>query len=255
MWSVCEDINHDASHDTNDDVDASPRVEFSEIPFPKLLPGTQFAKRRKKVASKESSSMFKNKNLRRSRRRMAAPHKATAPNPGPHALFTGQRVPIGTRVTKLFDGVPFDGSITRYDPLHEYYHDNYDDGDSEDFTLVSPTPAPTSVSVTDHDQIIDQNPGENFVTTPFANEPPSGEKPSIFDPNSGEKQLPFEPNSGETSGQSGENIPLFSFPETHVPAAAAHVHQSYPDVPKDFWDNRYDQNIDTTPSRWDRHVV
>eukprot|EP00978_Attheya_sp_CCMP212_P037085 scaffold172692_cov31-Attheya_sp.AAC.1 len=96
-------INHDAPPDTNDDVDTSPRVEFSAIPFPKLLPGTQFAKRRKKVAAKESSSLFKNKNLRRSRRHMAAPHKATAPNPGPHALFPGQRVPLGTRVTKLFD--------------------------------------------------------------------------------------------------------------------------------------------------------
>eukprot|EP00978_Attheya_sp_CCMP212_P017880 scaffold48175_cov41-Attheya_sp.AAC.1 len=85
---------------------------------------------------------------------MAAPHKAPAPNLGPHALFPGQRVPIGTRVTKLFDGIPFDGSITSYDPLHEYYHVNYDDGDSEDFTLaecqkyfsvptilISPTPA------------------------------------------------------------------------------------------------------------------
>eukprot|EP00978_Attheya_sp_CCMP212_P042667 scaffold263988_cov46-Attheya_sp.AAC.1 len=148
-----------------------PHVEFSEVPFPKLLPGTQFAKRRKKVAAKESSSLFKNKNLRRSRRRMAAPHKATAPNPGPQALFTGQRVPLGTKITKTFDGVPFHGSITQYDPIHEYYHVNYDDGDSEDFNLdecqkyfsvptplVSPTPF---LSVTDPDQFIAPNPGEN----------------------------------------------------------------------------------------------
>ncbi len=115
-------------------------------------------------------------------------------------------------------------------------------------TIFFPTPAPPSVSVTDPDPIIAQDPGENFVTAPVVTEPSSGEKPLPFEPNSGEKPLPFEPTSEETSGQSGENIPLFSFPETHAPAAAAHVHQSYPDVPKDFWDNRYDHNFDTTPS-------
>eukprot|EP00978_Attheya_sp_CCMP212_P023560 scaffold72495_cov63-Attheya_sp.AAC.1 len=104
---------------------------------------------------------------------MAAPHKATAPNPGPHALFTGQRVPLSTKITKIFDGIPFQGSITQYDPITEYYQVNYDDGDSEDFNLdecqkyfsvptplVSPTP---SLSVTDPDQFIDPNPGENFI--------------------------------------------------------------------------------------------
>eukprot|EP00978_Attheya_sp_CCMP212_P041409 scaffold237211_cov45-Attheya_sp.AAC.1 len=52
------------------------------------------------------------------------------------ALFTGQRVPLGTKITKTFDGIPFHGSITQYDPINEYYHVNYDDGDSEDFTLA-----------------------------------------------------------------------------------------------------------------------
>eukprot|EP00978_Attheya_sp_CCMP212_P019119 scaffold53166_cov52-Attheya_sp.AAC.4 len=89
---------------------------------------------------------------------MAAPHKATAPNSGPHALFTGQRVPLGTKITKIFDGIPFQGSITKYDPITEYYHVNYDDGDSEDFNLdegqkyfsvptplLSPTPSLSGV--------------------------------------------------------------------------------------------------------------
>eukprot|EP00978_Attheya_sp_CCMP212_P031637 scaffold120430_cov35-Attheya_sp.AAC.1 len=125
-----------------EDIDGStassipPPVEFSEVPFPKLLPGTQFAKRRKKVADKESSSLSKTKNLRRSRRRTAAPHKAMAPNPGLQALLTGQRVPLGTRITKTFDGIPFHGSITQSDPINEYYHVNYDDGDCEDFNLA-----------------------------------------------------------------------------------------------------------------------
>eukprot|EP00978_Attheya_sp_CCMP212_P042060 scaffold250455_cov28-Attheya_sp.AAC.1 len=88
-------------------------------------------------AANGESSLFKNKNLRRSRRRTAAPHKATAPNPGPQALFTGQRVPLGTKITKTFDGIPFHGSITKYDPINEYYHHvNYDDGDSENFNLA-----------------------------------------------------------------------------------------------------------------------
>eukprot|EP00978_Attheya_sp_CCMP212_P020836 scaffold60177_cov24-Attheya_sp.AAC.1 len=120
---------------------------------------------------------------------MAAPHKATAPNPGPQALFTGQRVPLGTRITKTFDGIPFHGSITQYDSINEYYHVNYDDGDYEDFNLAEcqkyfsvPTPlvSPTlSLSVADPDQFTVPNPGENLrnektMTEPIATAPRSG---------------------------------------------------------------------------------
>eukprot|EP00978_Attheya_sp_CCMP212_P045918 scaffold365712_cov64-Attheya_sp.AAC.2 len=126
---------------------------------------------------------------------MPAPHKATAPNPGSHVLFTGQHVPLATRITKPFHGgQPFEGIITQYaDPLTEYYLAKYNDGDSPaELTdcqkylsvptdLVSPTSTiQGSVSVTDPDQDITGNPGEIFAT-----EPCSGEKPLSFrgDPN------------------------------------------------------------------------
>ena len=219
----------------SDDSSVTPPVQFSEVPFPKLLPGTQFAKRRKKVASKDTS-MFKNKNLRRSRRRAAAPHKATAPNPGPNALFTGQRVPLGTGITKNFKGVPYTGSITCYDPLTDYYHVQYDDGDSEDFTLDEcqryfsvPTPlvSPTVPSFPLTDPAPSgQNPGEILVNESDHDNLHRGETP-----------IP-----GEPTPDSGEKSIL----DPHPTETTANLTQSYPDVPNDFWDNRYDHDFDNS---------
>eukprot|EP00978_Attheya_sp_CCMP212_P020126 scaffold57232_cov34-Attheya_sp.AAC.1 len=129
-----------------------------------------------------------------------------APNPGPNALFTGQHVPLGTKTTKTFDGIPFKGSITQYNPLTGYYHVNYDDGDSEEFdldecqkyfsvpntTLVSPT---TPLSATDPDQFISPNPGGNYINE---------NETVVTEPRSGEK-LPCV-NTWPTLGETGENV-------------------------------------------------
>eukprot|EP00978_Attheya_sp_CCMP212_P022906 scaffold69213_cov34-Attheya_sp.AAC.5 len=97
------------------------------------------------------------------------------------------------------------------------------------------------------DQFIAPNLGENPInektmTEPIATASRSGEKvpqAKHLGPNSGETG----PNSGET----GETVtPPFPFPDDHLPAAAAYVHQSYPDVPEDFWDDRYNHDIDMT---------
>ena len=39
---------------------------------------------------------------------------------------------IGTRISKKFDGEPFAGTITGYDPFLKCYNIKYDDGDVED---------------------------------------------------------------------------------------------------------------------------
>eukprot|EP00978_Attheya_sp_CCMP212_P038231 scaffold187629_cov61-Attheya_sp.AAC.1 len=58
--------------------------------------------------------------------------------------------------------------------------------------------------------------------------------------------VPRETHLGPHSGETGETItPTFPFPDDLLPAAAAYVHQPYPDVPEDFWDDRYNHDFDT----------
>jgi len=157
----------------------------------------------------------------------------------PHALFPGQRVPLGTKITKTFNDVPHHGSITRFDPLTEYYHINYDDGDSEDFDLDEcqqyfsvPTllvsPSFTS-SVEDPDHHVDPNPGENFITEttvePATNEPYSGEK--VLEDTTIGKSGEHDSWNNVSTGNSGENVSLFPFPEGQLPAAAAQIHSRF----------------------------
>eukprot|EP00978_Attheya_sp_CCMP212_P044987 scaffold330113_cov72-Attheya_sp.AAC.1 len=88
-----------------------------------------------------------------------------------------------------------------------------------------------------------ENPrNEKTMTEPIATASRSGETVPQ------EKHLGHD--SGETgpiSGETGEMItPSFPFPDDPLPAAAAYVHQSYPDAPEDFWDDRYNHDFDTT---------
>eukprot|EP00978_Attheya_sp_CCMP212_P031433 scaffold118799_cov35-Attheya_sp.AAC.1 len=57
--------------------------------------------------------------------------------------------------------------------------------------------------------------------------------------------VPQETHLGPDSGETGET-PLSPFPDDLLPAAAAYVHQPYPDVPEDFSDDRYNHDFDTT---------
>jgi hypothetical protein len=222
--------------DTPDDDDARPatdnedeiRVAFSEFPFPKLLPGTQYAQRRKKPASKATPSMFKNKNLRRSRRRATNPHQATAPYPGTNAMFKGQRVPFGTRITKPFHDKMYSGTITQFDPLTEYYHVQYDDGDSEEFDLhdcqqyfTDPTDLITPIPpIANPDPILDPHSGEIF----------GGDSGERNHSDSGEHNHDNVPDNNEDVGENLESTPMIA------KAYVAH----------DFWDNRYDHDFDET---------
>ncbi|EGZ20772.1 hypothetical protein PHYSODRAFT_445970, partial [Phytophthora sojae] len=47
-----------------------------------------------------------------------------------------QRFPLGTRITKYFNGYPqpFQGTVDEHSELTDFYHISYDDGDSEEMT-------------------------------------------------------------------------------------------------------------------------
>ena len=57
----------------------------------------------------------------------------------PQLHISHQRHPIGTRFTKLFAGVPYNGQVETFDVETKYYHVKYDDGDEGDQTEAEVT--------------------------------------------------------------------------------------------------------------------
>ena len=64
--------------------------------------------------------------------------KSKAPSSEENSALEGvddgsKRYPIGFKIYKLFDGVPFTGTIVGYDANHKLYQIKYTDGDQEEF--------------------------------------------------------------------------------------------------------------------------
>ena len=62
-----------------------------------------------------------------------------APRVEPQIHIAHQQHPIGTRFTKLFAGVPYNGQVETFDVETKYYHVKYDDGDEGDQTEAEVT--------------------------------------------------------------------------------------------------------------------
>jgi hypothetical protein len=52
----------------------------------------------------------------------------------PAAIAEAPRVPVGTEIRKVFDGVAYRGQVISFDPERKLYAVQYDDGDSEELT-------------------------------------------------------------------------------------------------------------------------
>ena len=111
-------------------------LEYSETPFVSVTKPATVPRRRKKRKDSEMPSMFKPKNLRRSRRRkerLTRNLPLTAPGYNSVPCVENQKYPLGLEVIKMFHGKPYRGRLTTYSPKERFYGVLYEDGDTEEF--------------------------------------------------------------------------------------------------------------------------
>jgi hypothetical protein len=108
------------------------KVRGSEAPPPRAVKPGGMLDRALKASKAERKDYSGRVEQRKTRDKRKKPQRYKAVAAKKQAVVRKQKYRVGTKVSKLFDGVPFRGVVKSWDKT--YYSVLYDDGDEEDMT-------------------------------------------------------------------------------------------------------------------------